>query len=483
MTSSVKNNFIAGEWAGGEDAIENINPSDTNDIVGVFAAADESQIEDAVSSACEASVKWGGGGMEMRAELLSAVGGELRARANDIGELISRESGKPLAEGIGEANRAGQFFQYYAAEIFRLSGESIDSVRGGVEIETRREPLGVVAVISPWNFPLATAAWKIAPALAFGNAVVWKPSPLTPAASHIFAEIIARHNFPRGVFNLTMGGADAGKNLAAHKDVDAVSFTGSSATGGGVAKICAMRLAKFQLEMGGKNPLIIMDDADIPLAVECAIAGGYSGSGQKCTASSRLIAHRSIAESFARQLSEELKMRRVGHALDAQTQIGPVISGDKLRENLDYVKLAESEGCKLMFGGEALTRKTQGHFMSPALLVNSKNDMRVNREEMFAPIACIIEVADYDEAVAVANDCDFGLTAGIVTRSLSRACDFRRRSNSGCVMINLPTAGTDYHVPFGGWKKSGFGGAEQGKAAADFYTKFKTAYRRPGAPS
>ncbi len=476
-------NFIAGEWLRGEREIENRNPSDTSDLIGHVAQASGAQLEDALSAARSAQVLWAKTGLEKRASVLNAIGNELMQRSAELGELLSREEGKPRAEGVGEVYRSGQFFTYYAAEVLRQIGDNADSVRDGVEIDVRREPVGVVAVISPWNFPTATASWKIAPALAFGNAVIWKPANLTPASAWALTEIISRQEIPKGLFNLVMGAGGAiGQALIDSPQINAISFTGSLNVGRGIAASAAANLTKVQLEMGSKNPLVVMDDADLDVAVSCALAGAYSGTGQKCTASSRLIVHEAIHDAFVDRMVSGIKAFKVGHALAEGTQIGPVVSQGQLEENLAYMEIAAEEGCERAIGGERLERETEGYYMAPALLLNSRNDMRVNREEMFAPIACVQKVGSYEEALSIANDTEFGLTSGIVTRSLARASHFRRNAKTGCVMVNLPTAGTDYHVPFGGRGNSSYGPREQGRYAVEFYTTVKTAYISAGAP-
>ncbi|WP_018697851.1 aldehyde dehydrogenase family protein [Amorphus coralli] len=476
-------NYIGGSWRTGAATIEDINPSDLSDVVGHYAQASGSDVADAVAAAEAGAEVWGRTGLEQRATALDAIGRELMGRSAELGELLSREEGKPRAEGVGEVYRAGQFFTYYAAEVIRLQGDKAESVRPEIEVDVSREPIGVVAVISPWNFPTATAAWKIAPALAFGNAVIWKPANLTPASAWALTEIISRQNLPAGAFNLLMGsGSAVGQPLIEARSVNAVSFTGSLDVGRGVAAAAASNLTKVQLEMGSKNALVVMEDADLDVAVTCAVAGGYSGTGQKCTASSRLVVHRTVHDAFVEKLVAALGAMKVGHALEDGVTMGPVASEAQLASNMRYLDLAKQEGCEIACGGERLERVTEGYFMSPALLTGSSNTMRVNREEVFGPIAAVIEVGDYEEALSVTNDTEFGLTAGIITSSLARATHFRRNARTGCVMVNLPTAGTDYHVPFGGRKNSSYGPREQGRYAAEFYTQVKTAYIRAGNP-
>lgn len=476
-------NFIAGDWVEGISEIENRNPSDISELVGVFAQASEDQLQATLEQARAAQIEWAGYGMERKQSVLMAIGTEMMARAEELGRLLSREEGKPFAEGKGEVYRAGQFFTYYAAECLRQIGENADSVRPGVEIDVRREPVGVVAVVSPWNFPTATASWKIAPALCYGNAVVWKPANETPASAVALAEIIARQDIPKGLFSLVMGpGRTIGQKLVENPIVDAISFTGSVPVGKGIAAAAIQNLTKVQMEMGSKNALAVMEDGDLDLAVSVALGGAFGGTGQKCTASSRLIVHAGIHDAFVEKLIAGAEAMQVGHALEDGTQMGPVVSERQLNENLSYVELGVSEGAELACGGKRLDMPHDGFYMSPGVFLNTRNDMKINREEMFAPLTSVIKVDGYEEALATVNDTHFGLTSGIVTRDLARATHFRRNARTGVVTVNLPTAGTDYHVPFGGRGESSYGSREQGKAAAEFYTTVKTAYISAGDP-
>jgi len=343
--------------------------------------------------------------------------------------------------------------------------------------------VGVVAVISPWNFPTATAAWKIAPALCYGNAVLWKPANATPASAVALTEIIARQDIPKGLFSLVMGsGREIGQQLVESPKLDAISFTGSVPVGKSIALAAIQNLTKVQMEMGSKNALAVMDDCDLELAVNVALGGAFGGTGQKCTASSRLVVHAAVHDAFVEKLVAGTKALKVGHALDAGTQMGPVVSEQQLSENLAYVDLGRAEGAELACGGARLNMPHEGFYMSPGVFVNTTNSMRINREEMFAPLTSVIKVDSYGEALSVVNDTSFGLTSGIVTKSLARATHFRRNARTGVVTVNLPTAGTDYHVPFGGRGDSSYGSREQGKAAAEFYTTVKTAYISAGDP-
>ncbi|WP_423908062.1 aldehyde dehydrogenase family protein [Candidatus Spongiihabitans sp.] len=482
--SEMKCNFIAGEWLASSNAIENRNPSDLYDVIGLFAQADKTQLETALDAARQAQRIWAATGLEARQTVLTNIGNELMERSTELGTLLSREEGKPLAEGTGEIHRAGQFFTYYAAEVLRQIGDTADSVRAGIEIDIRREPVGTVAIISPWNFPTATAVWKIAPALAFGNAVVWKPANLVPASAVALAEIIARQDLPNGLFNLVMGaGSTIGQHLIENPAIDAISFTGSVEVGKQIAVSAIGNLTKIQLEMGSKNALVVMEDGDLDIAVAAALGGAFGGTGQKCTASSRLIVHSAVHNEFVEKLSMGAAAMVVGHALKHGTQIGPVVSQNQLDENMAYMDLARAEGGEVLCGGERVSRDTEGYYMTPAVVAGTSNDWRVNREEMFAPIACVIRVDSYEEALHLVNDTHFGLTSGIITRDLARATHFRRNAKTGCVMVNLPTAGTDYHVPFGGRGSSSYGPREQGGYAVEFFTAVKTAYINAGTPS
>jgi acyl-CoA reductase-like NAD-dependent aldehyde dehydrogenase len=482
--SSLKHNFIAGEWLAGASEIANINPSDLSDTIDHFAQADSAQLQLALDAAQAAQREWGACGLERRYNVLMAIGTELIARCDELGTLLAREEGKPQLEGKGEVYRSGQFFTYYAAETLRQIGDNADSVRDGIEVDVRREPIGTVAIISPWNFPMATAVWKIAPALAFGNAVIWKPANLVLASAVALAEIISRQDIPAGLFNLVMGaGSAVGQQLVESPQINAISFTGSVPVGRGIAQAAVGNFTRIQLEMGSKNALAIMDDADLDTALSCALNGAFGSTGQKCTASSRLVVHKNVHDHFVERLVDAARDMVVGHALEPGTQIGPVSSAAQLQQNLANIELGKNEGGDLLCGGEQVERATEGYFMTPAVFARTQNDWQVNREELFAPIACVIRVDSYEEALATVNDTRFGLTSGIITSNLARATHFRRNVKTGCVMVNLPTAGTDYHVPFGGRGESSYGPREQGQYAREFYTQVKTAYINSGNPA
>ena len=480
IAMALKPHLIGGAWVEGTDAQDDINPSDLSDVVGTYARADRALAEQAIAAAKAAFPAWSRSTPQQRFDLLDAVGDEILKRRQELGELLSREEGKPLADGVGEAGRAGQIFKFFAGEALRLAGERLPSIRPGVEVDVYREPLGVVGLITPWNFPLAIPAWKIAPALAYGNTVVLKPADLVPASAWAIAEILQKHGAPEGVFNLVMGrGSVVGEAILDSPDVAAVSFTGSVDTGRHIAQKCAARLAKFQLEMGSKNPLVVLDDADLGVAVNCALNGAFFQTGQRCTASSRLIVTEQIYDRFVAAMIDGMKQLKVDHALKPGTQVGPAVDQNQLDQDLRYIELGQQEGGKLAFGGERLKRETDGYYLQPALITDTTNQMRINREEVFGPVASVIRVKNYDEALAVANDSSFGLSWGICTTSLKHASDFKRNAEAGLVMVNLPTAGVDYHVPFGGRKGSSYGPREQGRYAVEFYTTVKTAYTAP----
>jgi acyl-CoA reductase-like NAD-dependent aldehyde dehydrogenase len=478
--SNPAKNFIDGQWLASDAVTRDVNPSNTVDVVGEYAQASAVHVGQAIAAAKAAFPAWARATPQERADCLQRIATEISARKDEIGRLLAREEGKTLPEGIGEVARAAQIFGFFAGEAVRQTGDKIASIRPGIDIEVTREPLGVIGIITPWNFPAAIPAWKIAPALCYGNCVVFKPADLVPGTAHAIAEIISRSGLPQGVFNLVMGrGSIVGEALLHHADVAAISFTGSVATGRRVAQTCVARMAKFQLEMGGKNPLVVLDDADLKTAVECAVNGAFFSTGQRCTASSRLIVTEGIHDRFVAGLRERLKAIVVDDALKTGTHMGPVVDQNQLDQDLSYIKIGRDEGATLASGGELLNRDNPGYYLSPALFTDVDNRMRIAREEIFGPVATVIRVRDYDRALAIANDTDYGLSAGICTTSLKYAAHFKRNIEAGMCMVNLPTAGVDYHVPFGGRKGSSYGPREQGRYAAEFYTTVKTAYTLP----
>ena len=448
----VQQNYVGGEWVAGKTVTRDINPSDIKDLVGEYAQADATLTEQAIDAARDAFRTWSLSPIQQRADILDKAGNLILARKDELGKLLSREEGKTLPEGVGEATRAGQIFKFFGGEALRLSGEKIASTRPGLEVEVTREPIGVVALITPWNFPIAIPAWKIAPALCYGNCVVFKPADLVPGCGWALVDILIEAGLPKGVLNLVMGrGSVVGEKMLASPKIDAVSFTGSVSTGRAIAQKAVASGKKVQLEMGGKNPMVILDDADLATAVNTSVNGAFFSTGQRCTASSRLVVTQGIHDKFVEAVKEKMKALKIDNALKPGTDIGPVVDQSQLDQDMKYIEIARKEGGKV-FGGERLNRETEGFYLSPALVTETTNAMRINREEVFGPVASVVRVKDYDEALAVANDTEFGLSAGICTSSLKHSSHFKRHSQAGMVMVNLPTAGVDYHVPFGGRK-------------------------------
>jgi aldehyde dehydrogenase (NAD+) len=468
--------FINGERVTADTPHDSLNPSDTREVVARFPDGSKTEVDAAVDAARAAFPAWSGASPEVRSDLLDKVGDTILKRREELGKLLSREEGKTLPEGIGEVARAGRIFKYFAGEAIRRHGQNLDSVRPGVEVATFREAVGVFGMITPWNFPIAIPAWKTAPALAFGNTVVLKPAGPTPATAVAMADIIFECGAPAGVFNMVIGRGRVGDAIAKHPGVDGISFTGSQGVGGQVALAALSHQARVQLEMGGKNPLVVLDDADFDRAVMCALDGAFFATGQRCTASSRIIVTDGIYKKFVEALTEKTLALKVGDALDPTSKMGPAVSEQQLEQNLSYVDIAVKEGGRLVGGGLRLSLDKPGYYMSPAVIADTQQAMRINSEEVFGPVASIVRVKDYDEALAVANAGEFGLSAGICTGSLKYARHFQRAVRAGMVMVNLPTAGVDYHVPFGGSRKSSYGAREQGFAAIEFYTQTKTAY-------
>jgi aldehyde dehydrogenase (NAD+) len=473
----MKQLYIGGRWVDGAGTTTTRSPSDRSDLIDQYASAGAAEAALAIEAAHAAAPGWALSGVQQRADTLDAIGNEIIARKSELGTLLAREEGKTLPEAIGEAARAGAIFKFFSQEALRMRGDKLASVRPGVEVDVTREPVGVVGIIAPWNFPIAIPAWKIAPALAYGNTVVFKPADLVPGCAWALAEIISRAGLPPGVFNLAMGpGRVVGEAMLNDARVNAISFTGSTATGERVLTSSARRRAKVQLEMGGKNPLVVLADADLDNAVNAAIQGAFYSTGQRCTASSRLIVDEQVYGKFIDAMAARMVQLKVGNALHAGVDIGPVVDSSQFEQDLSYIEIAKGEGARLVCGGERLARETEGYFLSPALFADCESGMRHVREEIFGPVASVIPARGYEHALQLANDTEFGLTAGICTTSLKHATHFKRHAKAGMVMVNLPTAGVDYHVPFGGTKGSSYGAREQGSHAAEFFTTVKTSY-------
>ncbi|RYE62097.1 MAG: aldehyde dehydrogenase family protein, partial [Oxalobacteraceae bacterium] len=374
-------------------------------VVGLYARGSAEDTKTAIAAAKAAFPAWSRSGILERHAILKKTADEILARKEELGKLLAREEGKILPEAIGEVTRAAQIFDFFAGEALRLTGEIVPSARPGITVEITREPLGVIGIITPWNFPIAIPAWKIAPALCYGNTVVFKPAELVPGCAWAIVDILHRAGLPKGVLNLVMGsGSVVGQAMLDSRDLGGITFTGSTGTGKRVALASIEHNRKFQLEMGGKNPMVVLDDADLNVAVEAAANSGFFSTGQRCTASSRLIVTEGIHDKFVAAMTDKLKSLTVDNALKAGTHIGPVVDERQLKQDTDYIEIGKSEGAKLAFGGEVVSRDTPGFYLQPTLFTEATNQMRISQEEIFGPVVSVIRVKDYDEALAVAND-------------------------------------------------------------------------------
>jgi aldehyde dehydrogenase (NAD+) len=474
-------NLIEGEWKAARTGrtFPDTNPADTDDVVGLLQASGAADVDDAVGAAARAFPGWAKTPAPVRGKFLLKAAQALETRLDEVANLLAREEGKTIGEARGETTRAVRILEYFGGEGARHSGQTIPSERDRILMYTVRQPVGVVALITPWNFPIAIPAWKMAPALVSGNTVVMKPASQAPLTSRLLAEIVQGTGLPKGVLNYVSGsGSDVGTPLVAHPKVRAISFTGSDGVGRGIAAEGAKRLARVQLEMGGKNPTIVLRDADLDVAVECTLSSAFYSTGQRCTATSRAIVEKPVVGAFLERLVERTKALRIGDPRDPQTQMGPAIDAGQLETTLRYLELGRKEGAKLVYGGERLTEGAygRGHFLRPAIFTGVDPRSRLAQEEVFGPLLGVLEVDDFEQAVETANAVRFGLSASICTNDLSRALDYVQRAEAGVVMVNLPSAGIEYQIPFGGVKDSSSGWREQGPAAVEFYTETKTVY-------
>lgn len=481
MTNTISS-IIDGDLVSGIAGGVDVNPSDLSDVVREYGHVDAAVAHDAIASAKAAFPAWSATTIWQRAEILDRAGSEILARADELGDLLAREEGKTLPEARGEVVRAGQIFKYFAGAVMQPHGQALDSVRPGVDISVTREPLGVISVITPWNFPIAIPAWKIAPALAFGNTVVFKPAELVPGSAFELVQILHRAGVPAGALNLVLGrGSVVGNVLTTHPDVAAVTFTGSVGTGKGILAADAPLTRKVQLELGGKNPLVVVDDANVAIAAEALVQGGFGSTGQRCTASSFAVVTDVIHDRFIQAVKDRLGKWSTGDARVAGIEMGPVVDQSQLDQDLRYIDIARNEGGDV-FGGEIIELGNKGYYLTPALITGTTSSNTINREEVFGPVVSVIRVGNYEEALAAANASTMNLSAGICTTDLAKASHFKKHSKAGMVMVNLPTAGVDPHVPFGGKGDSSHGPREQGFAAIDFFTSSKTAYTFAGNP-
>jgi aldehyde dehydrogenase (NAD+) len=473
MTMTAVQNLIAGEWTG-DPVVERRNPADPGEVVATSPASDATTVEAAVAAARDAQAAWAGRSPVARGTVLLDAADLLRARRDQVARDLTREEGKTLAEATGEVNRAIDVLRFFGAAGWRSGGETLPSATPGTTVFTRVEPLGVVGLITPWNFPIAIPAWKAAPALISGNAVVLKPAEITPTSAAHLARALVDAGLPAGVLNVVNGrGSVIGDALVRHPDVAAVSFTGSTAVGNGIRTVLDARRARVQLEMGGKNAYLVLDDADPETAAAVVGAGGFGLTGQACTATSRVYVTPGVRAAFVKALRARAAATTVGNGLRAGTAMGPVVTPQQLATDLDAIRGAAAAGFDT---GEAAD-EVEGQFLSPVVVSDATHDSHVAREEIFGPVVAVIDVADYEEGVALVNDSAYGLTAGICTRDLATAHDFAARARVGVVKINRPTAGLDLNVPFGGVGASSTNTfREQGARAVDFYTWTKSVY-------
>jgi acyl-CoA reductase-like NAD-dependent aldehyde dehydrogenase len=475
-------NLIAGQWQASVTGrtFENRNPADTEDLVGTFPESSAEDVAAAVAAARAAQPTWAAMPAPKRGDVLYRAANLLEARADAIAREMTREEGKTLPEARGEVGRTINILRYYGGEGARLYGRVIPSERDRVFMHTLRAPLGVVGAITPWNFPIAIPAWKSCPALISGNAVVLKPSELAPLCATRLAEFLVEAGLPAGVLNVVHGKGEAGAAVVAHEHVRAVSFTGSEATGSKVAEVCGKRKARVQLEMGGKNPTIVLADADLDDAAGIVLNAAFGSTGQRCTATSRAIVERSVVDAFSERLVAKAKAMRVGPGLESGVDVGPSINAPHVDRVVSEVAAAASAGARVLTGGARLTdgALARGHFVEPTVLGDVTPQMTIAQEEVFGPVCAILPADDFEQALTLANDVRFGLSATICTRSLSRALQFAQRIEAGLVMVNLPSAGVEYQVAFGGSKASSLGPREQGPEAIDFYTTLKTVYMK-----
>jgi acyl-CoA reductase-like NAD-dependent aldehyde dehydrogenase len=482
--STIIKNFIDGQWVDSlaGDTFERINPADTSEVVAVVNRADRPDVDKAVDAAKAAYGSWRHTPAPKRGEILFRAGEILTGRKKELGELMTKEMGKVLPEALGDVQEAIDMAFYMAGEGRRLSGETIPSELPDKDCKSIRVPVGVCGVITPWNFPMAIPAWKIMPALVSGNAVVFKPSSYTPVCAARLVEILQEAGLPEGVLNLVNGsGEGTGNYLASHSGIEALSFTGSTAVGLGIAKICAENGKKVSCEMGGKNAIIVMDDADLDLAVEGAIWGGFGTSGQRCTSSSRIVVHRKVYDTFLRMFSTAAAKLRLGNGLDKNADVGPVVNETQMKRILDYIEIGKKEGAELVTGGKAYSEGEcgRGYFIQPTIFSGVTPGMRIEQEEIFGPVVAVIMTEDLNDAIRIVNGTSYGLVSSIYTRDVNKSAVAERELDTGIVYINASTIGAEIQMPFGGTKRSGFGHEEAGGrgGALDMFTKWKVIYR------
>ncbi len=473
-------NYINGRWQPSlsQRWFENRNPADTRDLIGRFPLSSAEDVAAAVAAAKAAYAQWRLLPAPRRAEMIRRAGELLLAQKEELARAMTREMGKPLVEARGDVQEAIDTAFYAAAEGRRLFGYNTPSELPNKVNLSFRMPVGVCGIITAWNFPIAVPSWKIFPALVCGNTVVWKPSEDAPHCANLLAQILEAAGIPPGVFNVVHGDAEAGEALVRHPEVRLIAFTGSTAVGRRIAAICGEQNKKCSLEMGGKNPMIVMPDAPLELALEGVLWGAFGTTGQRCTATSRLILHRQIADSFIQQLVERAAALRIGNGLRDDTQVGPIINARQLERIEEYVRSGIQEGARLLLGGHRLTdgEYAHGYFFAPTIFAEVTPHMRIFREEIFGPVLAISTVESLEEAIAYANDSDYGLSSSIYTRDITAAFRAIRDLEAGITYVNAPTIGAEAHMPFGGVKASGNGHREGGWTVFDIFTEWKTVY-------
>ncbi len=474
-------NYIKGEWveSSSQKTTENVNPADTEDVVGMVRLSTRAEARSAVEAAAEAFREWRATPAPARGRIVARFARLLEAEKESVAALLTREEGKTVSESRGELQRAINVAEFCAGESRRMNGETIQSELPSNFAYTLRQPHGVVACVTPWNFPVAIPVWKIAPALVAGNTVVFKPATITPATAVRLVEIFEEAGIPPGVLNLILGsGSEAGDAVVSHPAVRAISFTGSNQIGVALYEQAARRGVRVQCEMGGKNPVVVLEDCDINLAVESTVQGAFGSTGQRCTATSRAIVVDQIADNFIERVVARAEALRLGDGAQAETEVGPIVDAAQFKSVLSYIDIGREDGASLVCGGVpadgAGLRK--GYFVKPTVFAGVTPDMRIAREEIFGPVLSVMRVRDFDEALQWANDSEYGLSSSIFTSDATRVFRFVEEIETGMTHINSPTTGGEAHVPFGGIKSTGVGAFEQGSTALDFYTELKVVY-------
>ena len=478
---SVYRSFINGEWhssTSGRTA-PNINPANIDDTIGTIELASRDEARQAVEAAYSVFLSWKRTPAPARGRIVAKAARLMEDRKEELAQAITREEGKTISEARGETQRAINVVEFCAGESRRMTGETIPSELPANFAYTIKEPHGVVACITPWNFPIAIPAWKIAPALVAGNTVVFKPATLTPFTATLLTEIFVEAGLPKGVLNLVLGsGSDAGDEIVNHPAVRAISFTGSTETGLKLYAQVAPRGVKVQAEMGGKNPVVVLEDCDMALAVESTAQGAFGSTGQRCTATSRAVVIDKVADEFVRKIVERAKSFKLGRGDDEGNHIGPSVDEGQFNTVLKYIDIGREDGAELLCGGKRASGDglDSGYFVEPTVFDRVTPDMRIAREEIFGPVLSVLRVKDFDEAMRVANDSEYGLSSSVFTNDTNLVYRFVDEIESGMTHINSPTTGGEAHIPFGGTKNTGLGAREQGSTSLDFYTELKVVY-------